>query len=164
MTSAPRTAALDDAAAVELWGRVIKGFQVTNRELHDAIKAAFSLNEAETETLLNLQRHPEHRVPMAKLARAAAFTTGGFTKIADRLAGRGLVVRVPCVDDRRVTFLELTPAGDELAAELSSLAADVNRSRFIDVLGPERARLVAEAMTELYRANSERGRGEPPRM
>jgi DNA-binding MarR family transcriptional regulator len=159
MTSPTRTSeTVDDAAAVELWGRVIKGFQVTNRGIHDTIRGAVSLNEAEAETLLNLHRHPEHRVPMAKLARAAAFTTGGFTKIADRLAGRDLVVRVPCIDDRRVTFLELTPSGDELAAELSALVADANRAQFIDILGPERARLVADAMTELYRANTERGR------
>ncbi|KAE8765519.1 MarR family winged helix-turn-helix transcriptional regulator [Georgenia thermotolerans] len=149
---------LDDRASIELWGRVIQGFQATNRAIHGAIKAAFALNEAEAETLLNLHRHPEHRVPMAKLARAAAFTTGGFTKIADKLTRRGLVVRVPCADDRRVTFLELTPAGSDVAAELARLVADVNRSRVIDVLGPDRAALVAEAMTDLYRANRPPGR------
>ncbi|GAA1646334.1 MarR family winged helix-turn-helix transcriptional regulator [Georgenia ruanii] len=149
---------LDDRASVELWGRVIQGFQATNQAIHDAIKAAFSLNEAETETLLNLHRHPEHRVPMAKLARAAAFTTGGFTKIADRLTRRGLVVRVPCADDRRVTFLELTSGGSDVADELSRLVAEVNRSRVVDVLGPERAGLVADAMTDLYHANRQPGR------
>lgn len=147
--------AVDAGSAVELWGRVIKGFQVTNRRLHAAIKAAFNLSEPEAETLLNLHRDARHRAPLTTLARAAAFTSGGYTKIADKLVSRGLAERVACLDDRRVTYLELTPAGVELAAELACLVADINSSQFIDVLGPDRARLVADAMTELYRANNE---------
>ena len=39
---------VDDATAIDLWGSVIKGFQTTNARVHAAIKAAFSLNPAET--------------------------------------------------------------------------------------------------------------------
>lgn len=147
---------VDDAAAVDLWAQVITGFQATNQRLHDAIKAAFTLTAAEAETLLNLHRNPESRAPMVTLARAAAFTSGGFTKLADKLTKRGLVARVACEDDRRITYLELTPAGTELAAELAGLVADINRRHFTEVLGPERAGLVARAMTELARANCQR--------
>ena len=51
---------------------------------------------------------------MAALAREAAFSTGGFTKIADRLAKRGLVERAPCADDRRVVYLQLSGSGAAL--------------------------------------------------
>jgi DNA-binding MarR family transcriptional regulator len=148
-----QSTAQDNATAIELWGRVISGFQVTNRRLHAAIKSAFNLNEAEAETLLNLHRDPEHRASLSILSRAAMFSTGGFTKIADKLTSRGLTVRVPDTEDRRVTYLKLTEAGVELAAELACLVADINRAQFIEILGPDRAHLVAEAMTELYRAN-----------
>jgi len=145
--------AVDDDTAIELWGRVIKGFATTHARLQTAVKAAFSLNEAETETVLHLGAEPTHRASMVTLARAASFTSGGFTKIADKLTTRGLAKRVACADDRRVTFLELTPSGIELAAELRCLVADINRSQFVDVLGPERAGLVADAMTDLRSAN-----------
>ncbi|GAA1625997.1 MarR family winged helix-turn-helix transcriptional regulator [Georgenia ruanii] len=145
----------DDATAVALWGRVIQGFQTTNRRVHAAINTACNLNEAEVETLLNLHRNPERRAPMATLARAVAYTSGGFTKVADKLAARELTARVACAEDRRVTYLELTPAGEQLAGELACLAADIKRSVFVEVLGPERARLVADAMTALYHANKE---------
>ncbi|WP_127130980.1 MarR family winged helix-turn-helix transcriptional regulator [Georgenia sp. SYP-B2076] len=154
-TTHESAADIDDITAVELWGRVIKGFQVTNRRLHSAIKGAVNLNEAEAETLLSLHRKVERRAPLTTLARAASFTSGGYTKIADKLVSRGLAARVACAEDRRVTFLELTPAGTELAAELAHLVADINRSHFIEVLGPDRARLVADAMTELYRTNKQ---------
>ncbi|MGM7669614.1 MarR family winged helix-turn-helix transcriptional regulator [Microbacterium sp. A93] len=143
-----------DDRAVELWGRVINGFEVTNRRIHDAIDEEFSLTAAETQVLLSLHRQPGHRAPMARLAQAASFSTGGFTKLADKLTHRGYVIRAACADDRRVTFLEFTPEGRELADRLTALTARINHAAFIDVLGEQRAALVADAMTELFRANA----------
>lgn len=141
---------------VTQWGLVIEGFQVTNKKLHRAVADAFSLDPAEAETLLRLTRSPDRRMPMAALAREAAFSTGGFTKIADRLAKRSLVERNPCADDRRVVYLELTGAGVELADELQGLVAGIVQKTYIDVLGADRAALVAEAMAELREANATR--------
>lgn len=153
MSTRTTTSPADDYA-VELWGRVINGFEVTHRRIHGAIDQEFSLTEAEAQVLLDLHRQLEHRAPMAKLAQAASFSTGGFTKLADKLTKRGLVIRAACSDDRRVTFLEFTPEGSELAQQLTALTARINREAFIDVLGEQRAALVAEAMTELFRANT----------
>jgi DNA-binding MarR family transcriptional regulator len=139
---------------VSQWGLVIEGFQNTNRKLHKAVAAAFSLDPAEAETLLRLTRSPGHRMPMAALAREAAFSTGGFTKIADRLAKRNLVARNPCADDRRVIYLELTGAGAGLAEELRCLVTDIVQQTYIDVLGADRAALVASAMADLREANA----------
>ncbi len=141
---------------VTQWGLVIEGFQVTNRKLHRAVTDAFSLDPAEAETLLRLARSPDNRMPMAALAREAAFSTGGFTKIADRLAKRSLVERNPCADDRRVVYLKLTGPGAELADELQGLVAGIVRKTYIEVLGADRAEMVAEAMAELREANAHR--------
>lgn len=148
-----RNADKQDLDAVTQWGLVIEGFQLTNKKLHSAIAAAFTLDPAEAETMLRLGRSPKCRMPMAALAREAAFSSGGFTKIADRLAKRDLVQRTPCVDDRRVTYLELSAQGREVAEELRCLVADIVRSTYIDVLGAERAAMVAEAMAELREAH-----------
>lgn len=156
-TRTSHTVEQSDLDAVTQWGLVIEGFQLTNKNLHKAIAKAFSLDPAEAETLLRLARTPGNRMPMAALARDAAFSTGGFTKIADRLTNRSLVQRNPCADDRRVIYLELTNAGVELAGELRCLVADLVRATYIDVLGPERAELVARAMAELREANRSRG-------
>lgn len=145
----------DDATAIEVWGRVINGFQTTNRLLHAKFKARFGLSEAEIETLLNLHQHPDHRAPLNELSRATAFSTGGFTKIADKLTTRELTVRSGCTADRRVTYLQLTETGLKLAAELAAFVAETNRAHVIDVLGADRAQALADMMTQLYRANCE---------
>lgn len=152
----PAATSIDDATAIELWGRVIHGFMATNRNLHAHLKAQFDLTEAEVETMLNLFRCPDHRSRHNSLAKGAGFSTGGFTKIADRLTERGLTERAACAEDRRVSYLALTSEGLELASRLTAVAAQLNRERFIDVLGLERAQLVADAMTELYRAHTSR--------
>lgn len=154
MTQQATTKAGRGLDPVTQWGLVIEGFQITNKKLHRAVADALSLDPAEAETLLRLTRSPERRMPMAALAREAAFSTGGFTKIADRLAKRDLAVRNPCADDRRVVYLELTAAGAKLADELQDLVAGIVRKTYIDVLGADRAKMVAEAMAELRDANA----------
>ncbi|WP_111720440.1 MarR family winged helix-turn-helix transcriptional regulator [Homoserinimonas sp. OAct 916] len=141
---------------VTQWGLVIEGFQITNTKLHRAVTDAFSLDPAEAETLLRLTRSPDNKMPMAALAREAAFSTGGFTKVADRLAKRGLVERNPCADDRRVVYLTLTGSGAGLADELAGLVAGIVQEIYVDVLGADRAAMVAEAMAELRAAHAHR--------
>ena len=155
--SAHDSSHVDDPTAVELWGRVIRGFQVTNRRLQADLKDRFDLSEAEAETLLSLFRCPERRARHNSLAKGAGFTTGGFTKIADKLSQRGLTERAACESDRRASYLQLTEAGAELASALTQAAAQANRDHFIDVLGVEHAQLVSDAMAALYRANFDTG-------
>jgi DNA-binding MarR family transcriptional regulator len=146
-TTVPNTPAVLDS--VTLWGHVIEGFQSVNQNLHHRIAEAFSLSPAESEALLRLGRSPGHRMPMAKLANQLAFSTAGLTKIADRLTQRGLVQRSPCLEDRRVTYLELSGQGRTTARRLRHLVTEVTTTTFVDSLGPERATQVAAAMAEL---------------
>ena len=137
---------------VSLWGHVIEGFQATNQHLHRTISHEYSLSAAEAEALLRLSRSPGRRLPMAELAGQVAFSPGGFTKVADRLVRRDLVQRTPCVEDRRVVFLELTAEGDATAGRLRGRVAEMVQDTFVDVLGTERAVMVATAMAELAEA------------
>ena len=57
----------------------------------------------------------DHRLPMSRIARDLAMTSGGFTKLADRMARDGLIDRRGSSGDRRVVFAALTEAGQEMA-------------------------------------------------
>ncbi|MCB0911100.1 MAG: MarR family transcriptional regulator [Propionibacteriaceae bacterium] len=56
------------------------------------------------------------------LARALELTTGGCSRIVDRLSGLGLVVRIADVlaDDKRAVAVQLTPDGEQVAGELAA--------------------------------------------
>ncbi|WP_432537965.1 MarR family winged helix-turn-helix transcriptional regulator [Kineococcus arenarius] len=144
---------MDEATAVQLWADVIAGFETTNNQLHALLKRDFDVSPADVDTLVRLSALPERRAPMAALAAAAAFTTGGYTKVADRLTARALTVRVPSEVDRRVTYLQLTAAGEDLATRLRRCIAEYNTRHVIDVLGAQRAQELARAMAELHAAN-----------
>jgi DNA-binding MarR family transcriptional regulator len=86
---------------------------------------------------------------MSALAREIGFTSGGLTKVADRLARRDLVERVSASGDRRMVNLALTEAGVQMANDLGCLVSDIVRSLWTDVLGVERASQLAESMAML---------------
>ncbi|MGW5878387.1 MarR family winged helix-turn-helix transcriptional regulator [Nocardiopsis terrae] len=63
------------------------------------------------EVLIRLQRTPDHQLPMSRLAREVSLSTGGFTKLADRLEKEGYLERHNCSNDRRVVYATLTEKG-----------------------------------------------------
>jgi DNA-binding MarR family transcriptional regulator len=147
----PRT---DDDEIVTWWGLVIEGYHATQEHLMSQIAQRFGLAPASFDILLRLVRSPEHRLPMTRLAREAALTSGGFTKVADRLTAAGLIRREPCETDRRVTYAALTDHGVGVAEQARHACADILRDRVLEPLGPKQAGKLADAMRTLREANS----------
>ena len=118
---------LDDWAFVVT--QTVRAIRLLDRELEQTV----GLPLASAEVLFRLRRGPDGRLPTTRLARELLFSSGGFTKLADRLVGAGLVAREPCATDRRVVFLTLTEAGLALAEQaLAEHTAGLRRH----VLGP----------------------------
>jgi len=65
------------------------------------------------EVLLQLRREPEGRLRMTQVADAIVHSTGGTTRLIDRLEEAGLVERHLCPTDRRAVHVAITPAGNE---------------------------------------------------
>lgn len=144
-----------DDDIVTWWGLVIEGYHVTQDRVMTEIGERFGLAPASFDILLRLVRTPGHRMPMTKLAREAALSSGGFTKVADRLAASGLIRREPCDTDRRVTYAALTDEGRCIATQARNVCAEILRERVLAPLGPETSSALAEAMRKLRAANSE---------
>jgi DNA-binding MarR family transcriptional regulator len=140
---------VDDAEAIALWGSIIKGVGLANKRMHERLRGEFGLNEAEVDTLVNLGANPAHRDTMTALAASASFTSGGYTKIADRLEQRGLLDRVHGAEDRRVIHLQLTTAGAVIAGEVRERIAAYLGEQVIEALGPDTFRTVAESLDRL---------------
>src|SRR4051812_36348727 len=87
--------AVDDDEIVTWWGLVIEGYLATQAGLMGEIAAELDLAPAPFDVLLRLVRSPGYRMPMTRLAREAALSSGGFTKVADRLVAGNLIRREP---------------------------------------------------------------------
>jgi DNA-binding MarR family transcriptional regulator len=53
---------------------------------------------------------------MGAISREQVLTSGGVTRLVDRMAAAGLVERADDPDDRRGRLVRLTPLGEEKAA------------------------------------------------
>src|SRR4051812_28565501 len=99
---------------ITLWGLFLEVHAGIGRRLARELRAAVDLPDAWFEVLLRVGRTPGQGVRMTDLANMLLFSSGGFTKLADRMEEAGLIRREPCPDDRRGTFVVLTAEGRQM--------------------------------------------------
>jgi len=145
----------DDDEIVTWWGLVIEGYLATQDKLMGEIEERFGLAPASFDILIRLVRTPGHQMPMTRLAKEAALSSGGFTKVADRLVAADLICREPSPNDRRVTYACLTEHGLEVAEKARQACAEILRRRVLEPLGPQASEALAEAMRTLRTVNGE---------
>ncbi|MET8949596.1 hypothetical protein ACWEO4_00695 [Streptomyces sp. NPDC004393] len=135
------------------WKLVEEGFLATHESLASELGERFDLGKGSADVLMRLLIAPERRMPMTRLAHEAGMSSGGFTKLADRLCGADLARRVSCEEDRRVIYLELTTDGQDTARAISLTATRLLRARVLTALGDDGFRALTEAMRALRDAN-----------
>ena|SRR5699024_2555612 len=154
MVTGQGSEAVDDDEVVTWWGLVIEGYAATQEQLMAEISDRFDLAPASFDILIRLLRSPDSRLPMTRLATEAALSSGGFTKVADRLAGAGLIRREPSETDRRVTYAVLTEHGRRVADGARQVCAQTLRRIVLEPLGSDGSAALADAMRMLRSANS----------
>lgn len=140
---------IGDDEVITTWGLVVEGFTATTHRLRADLDGELDIPFGWLDVLLRLLRTPGGRLGMSALAAHTAITTGGFTRMADRMTEAGLVRREPCESDRRVVWITLTPAGLSLAQRARVVHAQHLRERVLDVLAPGEAAALAGTMRRL---------------
>lgn len=93
------------------------------------------LSVTEWEVLHALATAPGGQRRVRDVAGIVLLTSGGVTRLVDRLEGRGLVERVACPDDRRGTSIAITDTGSDTYQQ--ARPADVLHELFLDKLTEE---------------------------
>jgi DNA-binding MarR family transcriptional regulator len=111
-----------------------------SRIIAEHLRAA-SLTPAQAEVLQVLAGHEP--LTLVELGRLMISETGSPSRLVDTLVTRGLVMREPGRDDKRVVVLRLTPAGRQTLADgrMHTVAVD-------DLIA---GRLTPDEMTDLAR-------------
>ena len=114
------------------------------------LKSEFDLPLTQFEPMAVMDRLPSCRV--YDIARELGITTGGTSKLVDRIEANGYCRRLPNPADRRSSLLELTPEGSRLLAEAGVAFDDELQSR-LGAAVPERTlRQFAATLTRLRAA------------
>jgi DNA-binding MarR family transcriptional regulator len=124
---------------IELWNAV------------DArLKTEFDLPLTHFEPMSVIDKLPGCRV--YDIARELGITTGGTSKLVDRIEASGYCRRLPNPADRRSSLLELTPEGQRMLAK-AGVAFDEELERLLGAAVPERTlRQFAATLTRLRAA------------
>ena len=100
-----------DDERIYTFGLLLEAHARLTRQLDADLQASDGISLQTFEVLLRIARSEHQRVTMSELAGGVALTTGGVTRLADRLERAGLIQRESCPSDRRVTWLALTDSG-----------------------------------------------------
>ncbi|MCZ8513738.1 MarR family transcriptional regulator [Paenibacillus filicis] len=101
----------DKAASLKLFVVLSKAYKtVMDRAVKDMKQYDLSPSEF---TILEVL-YTKGRIPLQQIGEKILITSGSITYNIDKLEKKGLLKRVPCEEDRRVTYAEITAAGHDL--------------------------------------------------
>jgi len=132
-----------DDALITTFGRLIEVQSRLERRLGAELESRCDLPHAWFEVLVRLGRSEADRLTMGSLAEQVSLTTGGVTRLIDRMEAAGYVRRAPCATDRRVSYAVLTDAGRAKLDEAAPVHAANLRSVFAAFSDEERRTLDA---------------------
>ncbi|HEY4455737.1 MAG TPA: MarR family transcriptional regulator [Pseudonocardiaceae bacterium] len=103
-----------DDEVMTTFGRLAEAYSQVERRLAQSLQSETGLPHAWFEVLMRLSRSPGQQLKMSTLADQIALTTGGITRLIDRMETAGYVERSPCASDRRVSYAGMTESGRQV--------------------------------------------------
>jgi len=133
-----------DDERLQLMGLIVR----THRRLTDALERELEQSVGIPlvffDVLIHVGAAPEGRLTMSSLSSDVALTTGGVTRLVDRMAEAGLVARQNCPNDRRSIHVVLTPEGHAVLQQAVAAQIDgIDRHLMAHLDGGDRADLAA---------------------
>lgn len=131
--------------SVHLWAGVSRQLAELHERVTNEVARRSGLTAAAFAALHHLAHAESASLGLSELAGAVAYSSGGVTKLADRLVAEGLVERVASPSDRRVVRAVLTEAGAARLRHGLAVYAEVVEREIVARLGGDGlARLAAD--------------------
>lgn len=129
----------DEEALIRSLGRVMYALP---RVMDSDLMRERRMSLTDYTVLMHLSETPERRMRMSELAATCDFSLSGMTRVVARLENQGLVQRVSCETDARVSYAVLTDSGlARLEEAWPTNLASVRRHIFDHLEGMDIARL-----------------------
>jgi MarR family 2-MHQ and catechol resistance regulon transcriptional repressor len=134
---------LDDER-IKLMGLIVR----THRRLTDVLgrelERSVGIPMVYFDVLIHVAADPDGRLTMSRLSTDVALTSGGVTRLVDRMVEAGLVSRENCPSDRRSIYVVLTPVGrDVLERAIAAHVDGIDRHLVAHLDERDRAALAA---------------------
>jgi len=134
---------------ITLMGLLMESNARLCRVLGSELEAACGLPLSWYDVMIRLGRSPDGHLTMTRLAGEVSLTSGGITRLVDRMATAGYVERLSCPTDRRSVFVSLTPAGSQLLEKATAEHLRGLERHLIAPLDPTDREALSTALTKL---------------
>jgi DNA-binding MarR family transcriptional regulator len=131
------------------WRSFLGSHAAILRNLDADLVTEHRITARDYEAMLYLEQAPDRRLPMSALAQGTMLTRSGITRLIDGLVNAGLVRRVACEEDARVSYAQLTDGGREklVAAGVTHVAGI--RRQFLEHFSVSETELLAALLARL---------------
>ena len=152
MTIVPEAQAKPASCAdqrVLLFGLLMETNARLERQLGAAMEQAIGLPLAWFEVLVRVQRAERGFLSMSELAGQTVYSSGGTTRLVDRIEREGLVERFACPSDRRSVHVRITGAGEVVLAAALEVHAGHLDTYVTSKLSDEEREILETALRKL---------------
>jgi MarR family transcriptional regulator, 2-MHQ and catechol-resistance regulon repressor len=138
-----------DDPRITFFGHLFEAHAKLTHRLNAELEAAVGIPLSWYGVLLLIGRTSEGVRPIGELISATAFTSGGVTRLVDRMERAGYVQRSPCPADRRVQYVGLTEAGRDLLERATEVHLRGIQQHMIDQLEPDEVTVMDRLLAKL---------------
>ena len=136
MTDFPATVA-DQDAEVMAFGDFLDTFRNLEKVLAADLQRRSNMSHTWFDALIRIACEPTKAITMSELCASTSLTSGGVTRLVDRLVEVGYVERRASATDRRVQLAALTPDGAKALDEAALVHRENIRREFTGRLSEE---------------------------
>ena len=141
-----------DDERIQLMGLIVR----THRQLSDTLgrelEESVGIPLVFFDVLIHVGGAPEGRLTMSRLSTDVALTTGGVTRLVDRMVDAGLVERKNCPNDRRSVHVVLTDRGQAVLEQAVAAHIEGIDRHLMAHLEPSEQAALAAVLTKLLDA------------
>jgi DNA-binding MarR family transcriptional regulator len=138
-----------EGVALDAWRSYLQSHASILRVLDAELVAEQGMTTRDYEVLLYLAQAEDRRLPMSALAESTMLTRSGITRLVDGLVANGLIERVSCSADARVSYARLTDTGYEKLREAGCTHIAGIRRLFLEHFNAEEIDQLASLLSRL---------------
>lgn len=147
MPTVTRDQNLVDDERISAYGRLVEAQRWLHRTFDRTLRAKTGLTVVLYEALLRIARAPGQNLPINELGEAMVLSSGGATRLVDRLEDRGFIERLACPTDRRISWAHLTEDGWSVLTDATKVHLEDLDEHFVSKLTASEL----ETLTDLLR-------------
>lgn len=146
---------LESESHLELMGLLGSSYTRLTRAINLELEQGCGLSLSWFDVLMHLGRSDSGHLTMTQLATNLSFTSGGLTRLVDRIVEAGLIERQNCPSDRRSIYVALTQDGEAMLKKATAIYIDGIQSHLLAFLTKEKQALLIELLSTIVANNTE---------